>query len=249
MIALLARAIERHPAERSFQVTRLTVDMMKAAPMMPLQTRARVVRSGKNVDFVEASLLAGGKEVGRATAMRFRMTEIEVPDDVPGSGAVAVVPRLESEEFTGWGDRSEAEQDAFHHALDVRPVPGFETPTVWMRFRVPLVEGEENSPLIRVAVAGDFAYSVPVMRRVFQNPTVLQDSDFAAINPDTSFNLHRPLEGEWVYLDSRAFYDSLGAGTVIAHLHDDRGPLGHVSQSILVRGAEKRPEAMVERLG
>jgi hypothetical protein len=249
MIALLARAIERHPAERPFQVTRLTVDMMKAAPMGALETRAQTVRSGKNVDFVEASLVAAGEEVGRASAMRFRLTEIEVPEDVPGSGSVAVVPRLESQEFTGWGDPSEQSGDAFHHALEVRPVPGFETPTVWVRFRVPLVAGEENSPLIRVAVAGDFAYSVPVMRRAFQNPRSLSESVFSAINPDTSFNLHRPLEGEWVCLDSRSFYDTLGAGTVIAHLHDDRGHLGHVSQSILVRGAEKRPEAMVERLG
>ena len=59
MLALLARAVERVPAERPSQVTRLTVDLMRAAPMSRVRTEARLVRSGSSVDVIEAELLAG----------------------------------------------------------------------------------------------------------------------------------------------------------------------------------------------
>ena len=64
-----------------------------------------------------------------------------------------------------------------------------------------------------------------------------------AINPDTTLNLHRMPEGEWVCLDARAIYDGHGAGTASARLYDARGAIGHSSQSLLVRGFEARPES------
>ena len=50
MLALLARAIERHPSEKKTQVTRLTVDLSRAAPMGPVTTEScdRAVRSSSS---------------------------------------------------------------------------------------------------------------------------------------------------------------------------------------------------------
>jgi hypothetical protein len=249
MLGLLARAAELHASDRPRQVVRLTVDLMRAAPLAPVRCEARTVRPGKSVEIVEAPLRGadGGRDVefARASAMRFRTSEIDVGsgDAVPVEEPPARPESSDLRRFFGEGeDRVESRPDAFHHALEMRPVAGFEAPTVWFRVKVPLVAGEAMTPLQRVAVISDFTYSVPFMRQIAANPKLLRDRSFVAINPDTSLNLHRPAEGEWIALDSRTTYGALGAGTASARLYDDRGLIGYSTQSILVRGLESRPE-------
>jgi hypothetical protein len=239
MLALLARAVERVPAERPAQVTRLTVDLMRAAPMAPVRTRARVTRAGSSVELVEAELVAGDETYVRASAMRFRTADVPVPF------ADESAPALPD---TGirfpWGESRPGEPDSpLQHVLELRPVPGFESPTAWLRMRVPLVAGEENTPLVRVAFASDMTYSIPLIQNFMRDKSAIARRPFVAINPDTSLNLHRPAAGEWVCLDSRASYAANGAGTAVARLFDERGSIGHSSQSLLVRGIEARPES------
>ncbi len=247
MLGLLARAVERQPSDRDRQVVRLTVDLMRAAPMAPVRCRATTVRPGKNVEIVEASLLDadGEREFARARAMRFRVAEIAAGegDHLPALHPPELPVRSDLRERFGKveGDAGQG-REAFHHALEMRPTAAFETPTMWFRFKVPLVEGEEPTPLQRVAVISDFTYSVPFMRQIATNPRLLQERPFVAINPDTSLNLHRPAEGEWICLDARTEYGDAGAGTALARIHDEQGLVGHASQSILVRGVEARPE-------
>jgi hypothetical protein len=42
-------------------------------------------------------------------------------------------------------------------------------------------------------------------------------------------------------MDSHVHYADCGAGSAVALLHDESGPVGHTSQSILIRGPDKRP--------
>jgi hypothetical protein len=243
MLGLLARAVERLPSERPVQVTRLTCDLMRAAPMSPVRTRARVLRRGSSVEVVEAELLAGDEPCARASALRFRTAELWVPDGDEWSGGEPP-PLPERSSGFGWeAARANDGEPALHHALELRPVPGFEAPTAWLRMRVPLVAGEPDSPLVRTAFVSDFTYSVPFIRSMSRDREALARRPFVAINPDTTLNLHRMPEGEWICLDARATYDGHGAGTAFARLYDARGAVGLSSQSLLVRGLESRPES------
>jgi len=243
MLALLARAVERVPTERPVQVTRLTCDLLRAAPLAPVHTRARVLRRGASVEWVEAELLAGEELCARASALRFRTADVPVPEDAEWSGGAAPDLPERSSAF-GWERARRADDGpALHHALELRPVPGFESPTAWLRMRVPLVEGEADTPLVRVAFVSDFTYSVPFLRSMQRDRAAMARRPFVAINPDTTLNLHRMPEGEWICLDARAIYQPLGAGTASARLYDVRGAIGLSSQSLLVRGFESRPES------
>ena len=147
MLALVARAVDRVPSERPVQVTRLTVDLMRAAPMSRVWTRARVVRAGSSTEVIEAELGAGDEVYVRASALRFRTAQIPVP--FPDEAAPALPEQ--SMRFP-WGEsRPDEPENPLQHVLEMRPVPGFESPTAWLRLRVPLVAGEENAPLVRVA--------------------------------------------------------------------------------------------------
>lgn len=237
VLGLLARALEGVPSERPVQVVRFTADLMRAAPLAPVEVSARLHRAGKSVEYVEASLRAGGEEYARATGMRIRLGELVVPEPVDAEGAAP--PALPPDDGgLAWPARS---GDALHEAFEIRPAPGFATPTVWFRLGVPLVRGEALSPLVRVAVTCDFTYAVTVIRRMRLDRGWLLRTPVVAINPDTTVNLHRPMQGEWLCLDVRAQVDPLGAATAGARLYDARGAIGFSSQSLLVRGPEAAP--------
>jgi hypothetical protein len=240
MLGLLARAVERVPVERESQITRLTVDLMRAAPLARVETRARVVRSGSSVDVLEAELAAGGEVFARASALRFRVATVAVPEELVPERPPALP---ETAMRFPWSDSRGGAENPLQQVLEMRPVPGFESPTAWLRLRVPLVAGEANSPLVRVAFASDMTYSVPLMRMASRDVRAMALRPFVAINPDTTLNLHRPAAGEWICLDARATYADNGSGTACARLLDLHGPIGHSSQSLLVRGLEARPES------
>jgi hypothetical protein len=195
------------------------------------------------VESIEAELHAGDEVCARASALRFRVADVEVPEDAEWNGGAAPELPERSSSF-GWeAARGSDDLPALHHALELRPVPGFESPTAWLRMRVPLVAGEAASPLVRTAFASDFTYTVPFIRSMQRDRGAIARRPFVAINPDTTLNLHRMPEGEWVCLDARAIYDAHGAGTATARLYDARGAIGQSSQSLLVRGFEARPES------
>src|SRR5437879_12377711 len=61
---LLAREIERVPAEQPMFVSRLTIELMRPVGRIPLEVRSRLVRPGRRVQLVEASPWG---EIGRAS--------------------------------------------------------------------------------------------------------------------------------------------------------------------------------------
>jgi len=228
--ALLARAAELfEDGERTF-VARITIELLRPVPLAPLAVRARFARPGRKVQLVEASLLAGDLEVARGTALRMRREAVPLPDDLPRlppppgphSGQASQPP---------W---AQAGYDAFHNrGVEHRFVAGsFVDPgpsTDWIRLRVPLVAGEETSPLCRVVAAADFGNGVS---------WVLSRNDgYAFINPDLTVYLHRHPEGEWVCLDARTHPGPHGTGLAESTLYDERGPIGRSVQSLLLERA------------
>lgn len=231
--ALLARSVERFAAEEAeMHVARLTVELLRPVPLVPLTVSARWARPGRRVQLVEASLHAGDAEVARALGLRLRRAELVLPPEVargpapppgPGSGAASKPP---------WGEGPTL--PAFHsHGVEHRFVAGgFDRPgpaTDWVRLRVPLVAGEATSPLARVAAAADFGNGVS---------WVLSPLDgYSFINPDLTVYLERMPEGEWVCLEAETRVEPHGVGLAECRLWDERGVIGRSLQSLLLARA------------
>jgi Acyl-CoA thioesterase C-terminal domain/Acyl-CoA thioesterase N-terminal domain len=229
--ALLARLVERFEGGETMFVARLTVELLRPVPISPLGTRMRFTRPGRKVQLVEASLLSGDLEVARCTGLRIRQAENALPANLPSrtqppppsSGATGVPPWAASVGYR-----------AFHSAgIEHRFVAGsFALPgpaTDWIRLRVPLVAGEETSPLSRAAAAADFGNGVS---------WVINRSDgYSFINADLTIYLHRYPAGEWVCVDAVTSVEPHGVGLAESLLFDERGPIGRAAQALLIERA------------
>jgi hypothetical protein len=231
--ALLARATERFEGGESMFVARLTIELLRPVPLAPLVVRTHCARPGRKVQLVATSLFSGDTEVARSTGLRIRRTEIPLPADLP---RVAPPPGPDRGEFSLPPWANAIDYEAFHSAaVEHRFVAGsFEhagPATDWIRLRVPLIEGEETSPLCRVAAAADFGNGVS---------WVLNRSDgYSFVNPDLTIYLHRLPVGEWVCLDATTSVQSHGLGLAESALFDERGAIGRAVQSLIVEHASR----------
>ena len=203
-------------------VSRLTVDFLRPIPIDRLRVQIAPLRAGAKVQRVIGQLLHADRVVAHAVITLIRREAVPVqivnePEPLP--------PPETSRPFQFPFFR---EPDGYHTAMETRLARGdFGTGRVaaWMRQRVPLLPDEPPSPLERVLVAADSGSGVSA---------ALDHRLQSAVNPDLTVALSRPLEGEWVGLDSVSFYQPHGIGLADTRICDARGTLGRALQSLVL---------------
>jgi hypothetical protein len=223
--ALLAREIERVEGVGEFQVGRITFEILRSIPIAAVSVSARLLRPGKRVQLVEASLSADGAELMRASAWRIRSAPVELPEGVLDHSAAVPGPERGSEsEFFPTG-----QEVGYHTAMEWRSVSGgFLEPgpaTVWLRMRHHLVGGEEPSPLQRTIIAADVGNGISA---------VLDWRRYLFINVELSVHLERMPEGEWICIDAVTVPQPCGIGTAESVLSDRAGRIGRAAQTLVL---------------
>ena len=230
--ALFAHVCEEHDPGPARFVARVTVELLRPVPLVPLTMRVRTIRPGRKVQWLEAALLDDDdREVTRATVLRLRS------DDVDTSGSVCLVadpppPRDGGSPPTVFSGRTDV---GYWSAHDVRIVAGNWAEAgpgiAWFRLRCPVVAGEPLSGCARAAASADFGSGVG-------NP--LRFTTATGINADVTISLHRHPIGEWVCLESGSFVNPHGVGLAETRLHDEHGPIGRVAQTLLLEPIGER---------
>ena len=222
--ALLARELEAHEPHDGLAVVRFTVEILRPVPQAGCAVTVRTVRGGRNVELLEATLCgADGAELMRASAWRMRPQRDGFAAGEPGP---PLAPPGEGEERPFFAINLPT---GYHTAMEWRFVEGaFLEPgpaKVWLRMRVPLVPGEEPSPLQRVLCAADSGNGVSATadaRRLL------------FINTDLTVHLRRQARGEWIGMDARTLIEPDGVGLAETVLHDVDGPIGRGAQALFV---------------
>jgi hypothetical protein len=223
--ALLGREIEGMEGSDDFQVGRIVFEILRPVPIGPVQVQTRVLRPGRKVRMVEASLSGGAGELMRATAWQLRRTELELPE-----GAVDEAPAPPGPE-EGWVPEffPTGQEAGYHTAMELKAVAGafleLGPATMWLRMRQPLVAGEEPTPLQRALVAADVGNGISA---------VLDYHSYVFINVDLTVHFERMPTGEWVCVDAVTRPQPTGIGTAESVLSDQRGRLGRAAQSLLI---------------
>jgi hypothetical protein len=173
-------------------------------------------------------MTAEGVEVARAHALRIRRDDLGFPQ-IPIESA-PMPSRADSKVLEIFPpDERRAPDLGFWRAVEMRQAKGSweenGPAAVWFRLRVPVVEGEEPSPLQRVAAAADFGNGIS---------GTLERGAHLFINPDLTIYLHRAAQGEWIGLDAATAVEPYGIGLALGVLHDDTGRIGTSLQSLLI---------------
>jgi Thioesterase-like superfamily len=223
--ALLGQALEALPEAERFQIGRVSFDILRPVPIMPVALSARVRRPGRRVQLVEAELSDGSEVLMRATAWRIRTAEVELPAEVLAAPPAPLPPERGSEvSFFPTG-----QEHGYHSAMEVRFISGgFIEPgpaVVWLRMRQPLIAGEEASPLQRVLVAADVGNGVSA---------TLDYRRYLFINVDLTVHLERMPAGEWICVDAVTLPRPNGLGTAESVLSDREGRIGRALQTLLI---------------
>jgi hypothetical protein len=234
--ALAARAIENHEPDEGQRLARVAIDILRPIPVAKVTVRARTVRSGRRVALIEAVMEADGQEVLHARGWRLAVTPgaaaastapaARPPDPVPAGRPPGIPPAQQQPLPTFAGGHTAG----YVSAVDWRFLSGGDFATrgparVWMSPRIPLLEGEELTPMCRTLLVADSGSGVSA---------VLNPAKFLFVNVDLTVALTRDPAGEWIHLDSVSTIGDQGTGLAETVLSDASGPCGRGLQTLLV---------------
>jgi len=219
--ALIAHVIEATAPEMF--VARFTIDFLRPVPIDRLRVQIEPLRAGAKVQRVIGQLLHADRAVAHAMITLIRREPVAVAAASEPDALLPPPERSRPFQFPFF-----REPDGYHTAMETRLARGefgSGRTAAWMRQRVPLVPDQPPSPLERVLVAADSGSGVSA---------ALDHRLQSAVNPDLTVALSRPLEGEWVGLDSVSLYESNGIGLADTRICDMRGTIGRVLQGLVL---------------
>lgn len=229
--ALLTRALERGAGagDDGMRITRIAVDLLSAVPYTELRSRARVTRPGRQIQKVEAELLAEvrgrWRAVATAAAWRMAVTPTDVVEralerPIPGPGACAGDPDTPLLRWSG----------GYIDSIRARSIADPDDPARprihWVRTDHPIVSGEPPSPIGRLMSVVDTANGIGA---------TLDPAAWTFMNTDLVVHLHRAPEPGWTGISARGSIGPDGIGMTAAEIYDERGPVGRSTQTLLVR--------------
>ena len=228
---LLGRCIELVPTSTPMLIVRCTIDLFRPIPLRPLRVTTEIRREGRRIQVVDAFLFDGDVELGRATALKIRTTDL----DLPGSQDPWLAPAApETVEVLVWGGYGAKSLPRFHYdAVEIRSIddsfisnrPGLS----WFRLKFPLVEGEDLTPFTRLATISDMANG---------NARAIDPESWLFVNPDITIYCHRLPVGEYVGMHSAAHQQPTGIGVTDTWLFDEEGSLGRINQAQLIESRQ-----------
>jgi len=216
--ALLITLVEQVPSLVPMRIARFTLDLLRPVPLAPLRADVRVVREGKRIQAVSASLLADDLLVARASAVRVRVLDLaphlaEHGADLPDGASTNPLPEnprpIDEEPFP---DRvPPGSRYAVEYLYEGRG--GYFRDPTWVRLKVPPLAGQPVSPVARLAYTADLGNGVGHVRGL----------PLTGINLDLAINVVRYPAGEWLCLDGRGWISPTGVGQVQGTISDPAG--------------------------
>jgi hypothetical protein len=219
---LIGRAFESFQKRDDARIVRVTLEILRPVPIGEIEIEVSPARPGKRVELLEAVAASGGDVILRAHAWRMRTAstglEPTALDPLPGPENGRYEPFFAGVAEVGYHTHMEWRflRGSFREAGPA---------AAWLRMSVPLLPGEEPSPLVRVLVAADSGNGVSC---------ALDPRDYVFVNTDLNVFLHRVPEGEWIGMDAKTILDPSGVGLADAVLHDRSGPVGRALQTLYV---------------
>ena len=218
---LITHVLEQATAGSGLVISRLTFEILGVIGASESQVVVEVVRPGRTIQLVEATMSVAGRAVVRARAW------LLAPQDTAVVAGGAPAPMPPPAEFPVW-HAPEVWPGGYIASIEARRSPDAEPgrAQVWLSTPLDLVAGEPVGALARFVGLVDTANGVAVRQ---------QPGEWMFPNLDLSVHLYRqPVAGS-VGLDTSVAFGPDGVGLTSSALHDERGPVGRAEQILTVR--------------
>ncbi|WP_446222692.1 acyl-CoA thioesterase domain-containing protein [Nocardia sp. IBHARD005] len=210
---LMAREVEAGYCSDGFAPARLTVDLHRPVPAVPLTVASELVRDGNRVRAVAIVARADGEIVARGSALLLKRStqppgEVWRPDrdrPVPPPNVLATIDEvmhLFGSDGRGWS------ANMTEHQNDTRK-------RKWVR-NIPVVAGERSSPFCYAAMTGEQTSLV----------TNWGTEGIGFINTDVSITFSRMPVGHDMGLEAESHLSDDGIAAGAAVLYDEQGAFG-----------------------
>ena len=229
--SLLLRAIERAFPRDDARVGRIAFDFHGPVPVADVTITTEMVRPGQRIELSRAKLAAGGKTAMEATAWRIAaqpsraaaVLDPRRPPPLPPPQPTAGDSIFEALPYFGYG-----------RALEWRFIEGsfmeLGPAAIYTRPLIPIIEGEEVSPLGRLMLMVDSANGIS---------SALPLGEYLYVPVELTVSVRRHPRTEWVGMRAETTIEDDGVGQTRAELFDEEGYLGLAVQTLFVarRGA------------
>lgn len=226
-LGLLAHVVEldrdhRRPESpaTALPLARLSFDILGTLPIGDVTTTVTVLRPGRTIELVEATLSHGGRP---AVILRAWLLQPRDTAAVAGSHT----PRIPSPDDTAPWDPTSVWPGGFIESAQLRRAqtePG--RGHFWVRTDEPLVADESVSPTAAAVGLLDIANGM----------TVREDPNKVAFpNVDLTAHLVRAPRAGWIGFDTSIAFGDNGIGLTSSVLHDEDGPIGSLNQILTLR--------------
>jgi hypothetical protein len=230
LAALITGHIEKVPTLAPMEIARLTVEIFRVVPLVPLTIKTQVVREGKRIQKIRADVTdPDGTLLSMASVQRLRTADRPLPPAAETPSLPLALPDdSHHPDPETWGVGRQGKIMFHRHAIEMREIyGGFQDRgpgAIWVRPTVPIIAGEEITPAQRVVVVADFCNGV----------SRTLDFDWVFMNSDLTVHISRYPEGEWVALDAESHYSELGRGVAAGSLWDEKAWVGRSAQTLFL---------------
>lgn len=222
-LGLLEHGVERDRDRRrsdGLRVGRLSYDILGTVPVDTVEVDVRVVRPGRTIELVEASLSHGGRVVVLLRAWLMQCSDNERIAGTP-------LPRMKPPADLPPWDPTGVWPGGFIASAEVRreqEEPG--RARYWVRTRSTLLDHEPVSDLARFAGLLDIANGMTVRAA---------PAEVAFPNVDLTAHFFEEPHGDWLGFDTAVSFGASGLGLTSSVIHDEHGPVGTLAQVLTVR--------------
>lgn len=232
--ALFATAAEEAAAETQLRIVRLTVDLFRSVPRVPLELAWHFVRRGRRIAVIQAELTlpGSGDVISRASSVLLA-PNVDAPRswehtpapplDLAGTEPVEFMPRDLRDNFP----------PGFHWSFEVRMGADEHGPAAWITTPLDLLPGQPMTPLQRSAAVADLTFGLSGRSLLRQRIVDVDAWRVQMINIDTTIYWERPPVGTWFGFRHALLTDHEGIGLAEVDLADVDGRLGRSLQAML----------------
>lgn len=231
LAALIVGHVEDTPTLTEMQIARVTVEIFRVVPLVPLTLETRIIREGKRIQTIQVGVTdQRGTLLSLATIQRLRIADRPLPDIAATEELKLTSPDDSRRPDTGAWGVGDSDKPMFHrHAIEVREIHGgYDSPgpgAVWIRATKTPIAGRETSPAQRAVISADFCNGIS---------RKLDAREWVFMNSDLTTHIARYPTGEWVALDAVSSYSDLGRGVASGTLWDEGRWVGRSAQTLYI---------------